>query len=1057
MTFTVSDPGNSGPNTLRAAIIAANNNLGEKDEIVFDSALFASGVPTIDMSDSITVSEPVWIHSPNGQVRILKAPGGFTEQALILAPSLSSGIGEDFEINDLVIENFKYGIRVNDTGGSTPNSSVEGVTISNNVFLNNERGIFFEDALFPFEISDNQILGRGAGASPTAATDAGIWITDAAIGTNSQSALIDHNFIDAHDDYGIFLLSAEITNLLISNNQIGTLATNSAGILIQNAQMPSGVISDNDIVNNGDGVVVLFTDGIEITDNNISDNADDGVVLSNEANDFVISGNDFIDNGGSAIVIGSGTSDNSIRNRVSQNDFKNNGEPPVDLAGNGAIDTNDTNDTDEGPNQRLNHPVFVEGLIVDEGPRWRVPIDLDIHVNSPYVFEFYRYLVATDEYIFIRSETVDLSGMSGNELDNFHFYFQQGTELNEGDRLAVLVTDDDTGDTSELVHTANTFVDVPALRVIDVVLKGSTWRQTPAVEYSYADIAARGDQLRPIFTQGVDRIQVAFSKHLTRSGDLPLDGSEFTLFGSHQDDDYPTEHNSVEEIPHNLLSFSYDPTTFVATLVFDSPLVGDKYRLEVSEEVRDTSGNLLDGEWNNLLNNSTPDEFDDDSERAFSTGDGTAGTENDSGTTHFELFFSLLPGDYDQNGVVDANDAVSGVVKDGDGDGVVENSAIGDDKLIATANVNTSLPLRNMSPDATNTGDYNDDEAVTKDDFDLWKAQYGDAGANIASDGNADASVNAADYTLYRNNSGDYSAWGTEPPASAAAFVLVEFNATPRVVNVTVSGSSSAHDPFSFDTVDGSGEQLQTVPVGNPNTIAITFSEDVDIYAPTFALRLIGLYTAAGPQVADFSYDAETLTATWRFSGLAANDIYLVALLSDNVTDVDNQSLDGEWSNPAAVTTTNAAVSEFPSGDGTAGGNFNFLVTLLAGDANGDNIVNEDDGDILMASLSSHPLPALFSDGDFNGSGTVTLADITPLSNNAGIDVRLVWLLADLNGDLAVDAVDEEIFGDNLFNPPANPTHDDGDLDGDGDIDLDDLDLFYMQYGSSGLELTLVT
>jgi len=46
------------------------------------------------------------------------------------------------------------------------------------------------------------------------------------------------------------------------------------------------------------------------------------------------------------------------------------------------------------------------------------------------------------------------------------------------------------------------------------------------------------------------------------------------------------------------------------------------------------------------------------------------------------------------------------------------------------------------------------------------------------------------------------------------------------------------------------------------------------------------------------------------------------------------------------------------------------------------------------------------------------------------LNLQYVWLLADLNGDLAVDALDEAIIGANLSSPPSNPTQDDGDLDG---------------------------
>jgi hypothetical protein len=179
---------------------------------------------------------------------------------------------------------------------------------------------------------------------------------------------------------------------------------------------------------------------------------------------------------------------------------------------------------------------------------------------------------------------------------------------------------------------------------------------------------------------------------------------------------------------------------------------------------------------------------------------------------------------------------------------------------------------------------------------------------------------------VWQANSPLVGAWYIGPFGSGAALPLVDIGDPPKVVDVIVSGSLSTHAPFSFSTVAGSGLQLRTVPVGAADTISIVFSEDVNVVASN--LRLVGMQTGNVPTLAEFNYDIATMTATWRFEGWTLGDQYFISL-SDAVTDIEGNRLDGEWVNPAARSTTNSAVSEFPSGDGEPGGDFNFAATLL--------------------------------------------------------------------------------------------------------------------------------
>ncbi|MEX2317800.1 MAG: right-handed parallel beta-helix repeat-containing protein [Pirellulales bacterium] len=692
--------------------------MGAKDEIVFASSMFSSGTPTINLSSTpITITEPVLIHSPLGSVRIVASSTPLV--ALFLQPS-RDGIGEDFEIRDLVFEDFTYAVRVlSDTVTADPDD-IEGVNVIDNTFVNNERAIFFENARVPFEVSDNQIIGRDIPASPP---DAGIWIADSSLApSNTFSALIDNNYIDDHDDIGVYV-NAKVQNLVISNNNIGTLGGNGAGIYIEDAEMQNGAILGNEIFNNFIGIAIDESDGIEISGNDISDNDDIGIRLQFEANDHQIVDNEFYDNGGSAIVIGSGTTDNSIGNRVSDNHFVGNGELPIDLGNNNAIEVNDSNDADSGPNRRLNHPVFVEGSIVDEGDRWVVPIDLDITLDSPYRFEFYRYIAATEEYVFIRAETLTLTGTAGNELNDEPFYFVHGTELNSGERLAVLVIDDDTGDTSELVTTTNALIDVLPPTVENVIISSTVanaYGTNPP--YEFDDVVGDGDQLLTVPVGGANRIAVQFSEDV----DIESPDLEFIAL------------NRVVSEP-SIVGFD-EPSIandYTATWTLAFALPSAIYLLRLADSIEDLAGNALDGEWTNPASYLTTT-----ATKIFPSGDETAGGD-------FEFVFTILGADANRDLLVEFIDFTAMVAHYGqsamnfangdfDGDGTVDFPDF--TRLVQ----NYGLDFRTF----VILGDYENDFFVLDEaDEDEFLSLY--STSNSAADLNGDGNVTTADFDAF--------------------------------------------------------------------------------------------------------------------------------------------------------------------------------------------------------------------------------------------------------------------------------------------------------------------
>jgi hypothetical protein len=441
----------------------------------------------------------------------------------------------------------------------------------------------------------------------------------------------------------------------------------------------------------------------------------------------------------------------------------------------------------------------------------------------------------------------------------------------------------------------------------------------------------------------------------------------------------------------------------------------------------------LDSEWTNFdgpdEHTHTPDNFVDDKKLSLLSGNGQAAG------NPFELWFSVLPGDYNQDGYLrnfnPGNDV--SVAKDGTGDGVVEDD---DEALVVNGEM---LPLR------ARDGDYEyvasgfvDNDIVDGEDYGAWRATYGSTVVpGTGADGAADGQINLADYVVWRNKVGLFSAWNPDTQGIAVGLFVVDFDNPPQVIDVIVEGSDSTHAPYSFDG-DSFAANLRRVPVGGADTVSIKFSEDVNVEASH--LRLVGMYTAHAPTLAEFSYSMATMTATWRYEDPFIADQYAI-MLDDAVTDIEGNRLDGEWVNNSSVY---GSIAEFPSGNETAGGDFNFLMTILPGDAHPDAFVDETDlNQYLWVYWGMSG--AEFGNGDFNGDGTVNMADYDIWEQNNGLNLTSVWIRGDLDGDRDVDQADVDELMDhwNL----SGATWAQGDLNGNGVVNEDDLDVMFAQFG----------
>ncbi len=169
------------------------------------------------------------------------------------------------------------------------------------------------------------------------------------------------------------------------------------------------------------------------------------------------------------------------------------------------------------------------------------------------------------------------------------------------------------------------------------------------------------------------------------------------------------------------------------------------------------------------------------------------------------------------------------------------------------------------------------------------------------------------------------------------------------------------------------------MPWSGINQIKVTFNENVTVDQSDLLLTGVNVpsYNVAG---STFSYNSTTFTATWILPLSIGADQLMLALNangSDPIRDAAGNHLDGEWTNPASTTDTGDNV--YPSGNGTAGGNFNFRFNVLPGDANQDGLVNISD----LTSLASHwqQTSQGFLSADLNHDGQVNISDLTMLAS----------------------------------------------------------------------------
>lgn len=199
----------------------------------------------------------------------------------------------------------------------------------------------------------------------------------------------------------------------------------------------------------------------------------------------------------------------------------------------------------------------------------------------------------------------------------------------------------------------------------------------------------------------------------------------------------------------------------------------------------------------------------------------------------------------------------------------------------------------------------------------------------------------------------------------------------PSVVDVAISstGWSSEFIDYLETNALGTGgyriphgsSQATDLPWDNINQIRIEFSEDV--YVDSADLHLSGVNEATF-SISDFEYVPEERTAIWTFEDALESDRYVIDLDADGVDPVTNLAgvtLDGDWAN---------GVSTGLSGDGSAGGDFEFSFNVLQGDVLGLGIVEYNSLLSVYGRIGADTADPLYlHTADLDGTGLVESAE----------------------------------------------------------------------------------
>ena len=269
LTFTVTNTNDSGPGTLRQAILDAEANPGA-DSITFN--IPGSGPHTISPTSALpTITQTVAIDAttqPGFSGKPVIELNGAGAGAGVSGLKFFGFAGANHMIRGLAINRFNFsGIELSQTPGSIVEGNFIGTDVSGTVALGNAfagvRMVMTSRVVIGGNTNQARNLISGNGTGISAGSEGQVTVQGNFIGTDITGTLDLGNsgngiFLSGGSFHTIGGTSAGARNVISGNDGAGFASTDAGQVLIQGNFIGTGVSGTSPLPNSGDGVSTSF-------------------------------------------------------------------------------------------------------------------------------------------------------------------------------------------------------------------------------------------------------------------------------------------------------------------------------------------------------------------------------------------------------------------------------------------------------------------------------------------------------------------------------------------------------------------------------------------------------------------------------------------------------------------------------------------------------------------------------------------------------------------------------------------------------------------------------